>query len=354
MNRLHLSLLPSSIFFVVFLSWLTSAAAITTEEFIEALTPDENQPMMLTRGIGLILHMPKQPQMAMYLQFDLDSAVLTDGAKETLNHLAEALQTDTLRQFIYRLEGHTCDRGTEAYNEALSERRARAVQRYLTETFAIAEEQLEVAWFGESRPAVANTDEAAREQNRRVMIVNTMVQSNTLTIAEASRLQIRAVKEGREILLEDGGTLTENDSYAVEFTTSDHRYVYLFQKDSAGKLTPIFPNPDVSELDNPLEQDAVYRMPRADAWFFLDEQKGEEEILMITSPQAIEDPVAIAVEVTAQALLASTRGLGGIHRPPPPTPPAAETAPQPEEPAAEEPAAVETDFTVFRLFFIHE
>ncbi len=354
MNRFHHSLLRFSLFFIVFLCWLTSAAATTTEEFIKALTPDESQPMMLTRGIGGIKNLPNQPQVAMYLQFDLDSAVLTAGAKETLNHLAEALQTDTLRQFIYRLEGHTCDRGTEAYNEALSERRARAVQHYLIETFTITEKQLEVAWFGESRPAVANTDEAAREQNRRVMIVNTMVPGKSLTIAETSRLQIRAVKEGREMLLEDGGTLSENDSYAVEFSTSDHRYVYLYQRDSAGKLTPIYPNPDVSELDNPLQQNTVYRMPGADAWFFLDEQKGEEEILMITSPQAIEDPVTIAVEVSAKALLASTRGLGGIHRPPPPAPPAAENAPQPEESPAEEPAAVETDFVVFRSFFIHE
>jgi outer membrane protein OmpA-like peptidoglycan-associated protein len=49
----------------------------------------------------------------------------------------------------------------------LSERRARAVQKYLVQK-GIADSRIEVKFFGESRPAVPNTNRETRRQNRRV------------------------------------------------------------------------------------------------------------------------------------------------------------------------------------------
>jgi peptidoglycan-associated lipoprotein len=69
-----------------------------------------------------------------------------------------------------RLEGHTDERGSREYNIGLGERRAQAVRRALLLQGA-AESQLSTVSYGEERPAVAGSDEAAWAKNRRVEIV---------------------------------------------------------------------------------------------------------------------------------------------------------------------------------------
>jgi len=66
-----------------------------------------------------------------------------------------------------RIEGHTDDVGTNAYNEDLSNRRARTVVRYLTGK-GIARDRLEASGFGEERPVASNTTALGRAKNRRV------------------------------------------------------------------------------------------------------------------------------------------------------------------------------------------
>ena len=66
-----------------------------------------------------------------------------------------------------RVEGHTDDVGSDAYNQKLSEQRARAVMKYLIKK-GVAADRLEAKGYGKSQPLVEGTDEAAREKNRRV------------------------------------------------------------------------------------------------------------------------------------------------------------------------------------------
>ncbi|MFN2317109.1 MAG: OmpA family protein [Gemmatimonadales bacterium] len=76
------------------------------------------------------------------------------------------------RDLRLRIEGHTDDVGEEAFNQALSERRAAAVKAWLMADGQIAADRLEIAGFGESRPAVPGTTPEARQQNRRVELVD--------------------------------------------------------------------------------------------------------------------------------------------------------------------------------------
>ena len=64
------------------------------------------------------------------------------------------------------IEGHTCDLGSDAYNMALGQRRADSVKTYMTEK-GIDAGRLTAKSFGETTPAVPNTDEANRKLNRR-------------------------------------------------------------------------------------------------------------------------------------------------------------------------------------------
>ena len=69
-----------------------------------------------------------------------------------------------------RLEGHTDERGSREYNIGLGERRAVTVQSILLVQGATADQLANIS-FGEERPAVLGSDEAAWAQNRRVEIV---------------------------------------------------------------------------------------------------------------------------------------------------------------------------------------
>ena len=66
-----------------------------------------------------------------------------------------------------QLEGHCDERGTNEYNLALGERRARSVLNYLLRLGA-SPEQFSIVSFGEERPVALGQNETAWQKNRRV------------------------------------------------------------------------------------------------------------------------------------------------------------------------------------------
>ncbi len=70
-----------------------------------------------------------------------------------------------------RIEGHTDDRGGEAYNLRLSQRRAAAVRTYLIENARVQEDRLVSVGYGESKPIVENDTGENRSRNRRVEFI---------------------------------------------------------------------------------------------------------------------------------------------------------------------------------------
>ncbi|MBN1140763.1 MAG: OmpA family protein [Deltaproteobacteria bacterium] len=66
--------------------------------------------------------------------------------------------------------GHTDSIGSDALNQALSQRRAEAVRQYLIQNHNIDGARLAAQGFGESRPVAANDTAAGRQMNRRVEI----------------------------------------------------------------------------------------------------------------------------------------------------------------------------------------
>jgi len=68
------------------------------------------------------------------------------------------------------LEGHADERGTQAYNLALGERRGNGVATYLM-NYGLSQSQINVVSYGEERPADSGHDEGSWEKNRRVELV---------------------------------------------------------------------------------------------------------------------------------------------------------------------------------------
>ena len=104
------------------------------------------------------------------VQFDYDEAVITAAAERLLRAKLTILRNSpTVR---LRLEGHADERGSTEYNLALGSRRAESVREFLS-GFGIQENRFTTTSFGEERPAVNRSDEAAWAQNRRVEFVIT-------------------------------------------------------------------------------------------------------------------------------------------------------------------------------------
>lgn len=95
--------------------------------------------------------------------FDFDSAVLKPGAYSEIDRTADILVR--YPQTTIRIEGHTDTRGTEAYNQQLSERRANAVRDALVNR-GVDPRRLTAIGYGKSRP-VSSSD----AMNRRVELV---------------------------------------------------------------------------------------------------------------------------------------------------------------------------------------
>lgn len=108
------------------------------------------------------------------IYFDFDSDVLRPEAAAQLKELSAALQSPALKGNRFRLEGHTCDLGSEAYNQRLSERRAMSVKRWLIRS-GVSSQQLMVRGYGRNRPIFSNT-EGTRHLNRRVQVVTVATQ----------------------------------------------------------------------------------------------------------------------------------------------------------------------------------
>lgn len=99
--------------------------------------------------------------------FAYDSDELDAAGRElALAAAARLLDAPMLR---VRLEGHTDERGTRAYNLALGERRARSVRAVLLEQ-GVPAERIELVSFGEELPQAEGAGEDAWRRNRRVEI----------------------------------------------------------------------------------------------------------------------------------------------------------------------------------------
>ena len=123
----------------------------------------------LTRGIHVV---PAAPSVSLNVDFDSGSAVVTPAAARVLDALATALKTPALASDRFRIEGHTDTVGSDALNQALSQRRAVAVADYLAERWQIDRARLRPAGLGKAGLLVPTPDQTPEQRNRRVLVVN--------------------------------------------------------------------------------------------------------------------------------------------------------------------------------------
>lgn len=99
------------------------------------------------------------------VNFEYDQARLTANAKTILDNVGEELVAHPAIEV--ELSGHTDSRGSDAYNQRLSEQRAKSVLEYL-ESKGVEASRMGAIGVGEAKPVADNETEEGRELNRRV------------------------------------------------------------------------------------------------------------------------------------------------------------------------------------------
>ncbi len=112
----------------------------------------------------------EKPNIDLEINFDYNSADISTKSMPSVQALGKALTNPDLKGSTFVVAGYTDAAGGEAYNQDLSERRADAIKRYLTDKFGIAGSDLVTVGYGKTK--LKDPANPMAEANRRVQVVN--------------------------------------------------------------------------------------------------------------------------------------------------------------------------------------
>ena len=111
-----------------------------------------------------------RPKIDLEIYFDYGSAEISPKAEPQMKQLADALLDPRLENSVVVVGGHTDAKGSDDYNQKLSERRAEAVKENLITKYKLSPDNLTTAGYGKRELKDKANPFAA--ENRRVQIVN--------------------------------------------------------------------------------------------------------------------------------------------------------------------------------------
>jgi outer membrane protein OmpA-like peptidoglycan-associated protein len=111
-----------------------------------------------------------KPKIDLEITFDYNSANISAKSIASVQALGRALSSAELKGSTFVVAGHTDAAGGEEYNQSLSERRADAIKKYLTDKFGINGSDLVTVGYGKSK--LKDPSQPLAEANRRVQVVN--------------------------------------------------------------------------------------------------------------------------------------------------------------------------------------
>jgi OOP family OmpA-OmpF porin len=135
---------------------LSTTAVTTSDTFIRDL---------------YLIKIPEKPLVIRNIYYPFDKSYLTDSAKATIDTTILILLQDN-PQIIAEISSHTDSKGSDTYNERLSQRRAQSVVNYLIDN-GIKKERLQAKGYGETQPIAPNENPdgsdnpEGRQKNRR-------------------------------------------------------------------------------------------------------------------------------------------------------------------------------------------
>lgn len=113
--------------------------------------------------------------------FDFNSSKIRPGAVKKLNEVVEFAAAYGNAQL--EISGHTDSVGKDAYNQKLSEQRAKVVSDYLVKK-GVAANRIVTKGYGETKPVADNKTAKGRAQNRRVEIRSVLKEEKKIRVFE--------------------------------------------------------------------------------------------------------------------------------------------------------------------------
>ena len=111
-----------------------------------------------------------RPSIDLEVNFEYNSDRIGSKATPQVTALGEALSSAELKGGIFIVAGHADAKGSDTYNQGLSERRADAVKQFLSEKYGIDASNLVTVGYGKTR--LKNPSEPFSSENRRVQVIN--------------------------------------------------------------------------------------------------------------------------------------------------------------------------------------
>lgn len=125
------------------------------------------------------------------VQFEFDSAKILEVSHDLLNEVAKVIKENPQIKKL-EVEGHASAEGSDDHNMKLSDRRAKAVMKYLVDKGGIDKKKLSSKGYGETRPLVQPGE---NEKNRRVEF--------TITEQVVTETKVEVDDKGNEKVLEE-------------------------------------------------------------------------------------------------------------------------------------------------------
>ncbi|MDG1488230.1 MAG: peptidoglycan-associated lipoprotein Pal, partial [SAR324 cluster bacterium] len=142
---------------------------VTKEEAEIEMEQDADKSVEAPKAVTIISAPPEETDTAVFemelVYFDYDKSVISPAFAEIIDSNYEWIAENPDVQI--QLEGHCDERGTNEYNLALGERRAKAVLDYLV-SLGANPSQFSMVSFGEERPVASGSNEVSWAKNRRV------------------------------------------------------------------------------------------------------------------------------------------------------------------------------------------
>ncbi len=121
-------------------------------------------------AVDLRANLAKACHVALYgVLFDFNKSTLQPASDAALQPAAKIMAAD--KTLKLEVQGHTDNVGNDAYNQTLSEARARAVVTWLTQ-HGVAPDRLTARGYGKTQPVADNGSDEGRAKNRRVEIAD--------------------------------------------------------------------------------------------------------------------------------------------------------------------------------------
>jgi outer membrane protein OmpA-like peptidoglycan-associated protein len=145
-------------------------AAAAEDHFVQTLRNRATRSLSLDEREEIATIARDKPNIDLEINFDYNSADISGKSLPTAQALGRALTNPDLKGSTFVVAGYTDAAGGEAYNQDLSERRADAIKRYLTDKFSIPGPDLVTVGYGKTR--LKDPGDPLSGVNRRVQVVN--------------------------------------------------------------------------------------------------------------------------------------------------------------------------------------